>query len=93
MEIDKNTINWHKKAPKFVPIIVLCRYNTNDVLQLQQLFSKWYNKNNIYFINSSQEIFENNKIKNIYTEQNGNWNDNDIWKKHIDELLCKFENK
>ena len=32
------------------PIIVLCRYNTNDVLKLQQFFLKYYKKENVYFI-------------------------------------------
>ena len=46
------------------PIIVLCRYNTKDVLEIQKLFIKYYNKNNIYFVNSCNEPFENDYIKN-----------------------------
>lgn len=69
------------------PIIVLCRYNTNEVLKLKELFLKYYNKNNIYFINSSQEIYSTNKIKNIYTEQNGIWNDVNIWKANLDNII------
>jgi len=33
-----------------LPIIILCRYNVNDVKLLKQLFSKYYNKHNIVFI-------------------------------------------
>ena len=72
------------------PIIVLCRYNTNDVLKLQQLFLKYYKKENIYFINSSNEIFETDKIKNINTEQNNVWNDVNIWKVGIDDIIKKI---
>jgi len=66
------------------PVIVLCRYNTEDVLKLQSLFLKYYNKENVYFINSSNQKFENANIINIFTEANGIWNDNAIWKEHVD---------
>jgi len=72
------------------PIIVLCRYNTNDVLKLQQIFMKYYKKENIYFINSSNEIFENDKIKNIYTEKNNVWNEASIWKQGMDDIISKI---
>ena len=71
------------------PIIVLCRYNTYEVLQLQQLFLKYYHKENLYFINSTQEVFENDKIVNIYTEKNGEWNDPTVWKSCIDAVILK----
>ena len=72
------------------PIIVLCRYNTKDVLKLQQLFMKYYKKENIYFINSSNEVFENDKIKNIYTEKNNVWNEASIWKQGMDDIISKI---
>ncbi len=68
------------------PIIVLCRYNTMDVIQLQQLFVKHYNTD-FYFINSSSEFFENDKIKNINTEQNGMWNETEIWEQNIKTFI------
>lgn len=71
------------------PIIVLCRHSTNEVLKIQHLFIKYYNKD-IYFINSNREIFENDRIINIYTEQNGIWNDPNIWKSKIDYLINKL---
>lgn len=80
----KNIINDIK------PIIVLCRYNTIDVLKLQNIFKKYYNLDNIYFVNSSREIFENDKIKNIYTEQNNEWNDVNIWKQGINDIIKKI---
>ena len=74
------------------PIIVLCRYNTQDVLKLQQLFIKYYNITNIYFCNSSNEIFENDYIKNIYTEKNKIWNDISIWEEGINGIIKKITN-
>ena len=72
------------------PIIVLCRYNTNDVLKLQLLFLKYYKKENVYFINSSNEIFETDKIKNINTEKNNVWNDVNIWKQCVDNIILRI---
>jgi len=72
------------------PIIVLCRYPTRDVLQLQKLFMKYYNVKNIYFINSSSEQFENDTIKNIYTEKNSVWNDVNIWKEGLNDIIKKI---
>jgi hypothetical protein len=81
----KNIINDTK------PIIVLCRYNTKDVLELQELFIKYYKNNNIYFVNSCNEIFENDYIKNIYTEKDNKWNDINIWKEGIDDVIKKIK--
>ena len=73
------------------PIIVLCRYTTRDILQLQKLFLKYYHKENIYFINSSNEVYANDKIINIHTEKNGEWNDLTIWKSCIDKVIAKID--
>ena len=73
------------------PIIVLCRYNTKDVLELQELFIKYYKNNNIYFVNSCKESFENDYIKNIYTEKDNKWNDINIWKEGIDDIVKKVK--
>ena len=62
------------------PIIVLCRYSTYDVKTLQGLLLKYYKRDNVFFLNSSAEPFENNCIKNVYTEIHGVWNDVTIWK-------------
>jgi hypothetical protein len=77
----KNIINDTK------PIIVLCRYSTKDVLQLQKLFINYYKLKNIYFINSSNELFENDNIKNINTEKNNVWNDVNIWNECVDYII------
>ena len=81
----KNIINDTK------PIIVLCRYNTKDVLELQELFIKYFKNNNIYFVNSCNELFENDNIKNIYTEKDNKWNDINIWKEGIDDIIKKIK--
>ena len=81
----KNIINDTK------PIIVLCRYNTKDVLELKELFIKYYKNNNIYFVNSCNEVFENDYIKNIYTEKDNKWNDINIWKEGIDDIIKKIK--
>jgi hypothetical protein len=73
------------------PIIVLCRYNTNDVIKLQQLFIKYYKNNNIYFVNSCNEPFENDYIKNVYTEKENKWNDVNIWKEGISDIIKKIK--
>jgi hypothetical protein len=80
----KNIINDTK------PIIVLCRYNTRYVLELQKIFMEHYKINNIYFVNSSNEPFENDKIKNIYTEKNNEWNCVNIWREGIDDITKKI---
>ena len=75
------------------PIIVLCRYSTRDVFVLQNLFIKYYKITNIYFINSSNEIFENNNIINIYTEKNNVWNETNIWKEGMNTIIKKIQSK
>jgi len=72
------------------PVIVLCRHCTRDVLQIQQLFKRVYNKENLYFVNSTREGFENDKIKNIYTEQNNVWNDTNMWKIGFEYIIQKY---
>jgi Putative papain-like cysteine peptidase (DUF1796) len=65
------------------PIIVLCRYNTLDVFKLQNIFMKYYNNHNLYFVNSARDPFENDNIINIHTEKNNIWNELEIWKKAL----------
>jgi hypothetical protein len=73
------------------PIIVLCRYSTKDVLLLQNAFIKHFNIEPVYFVNSSNEIFENDKIININTEKNLDvWNDTAVWKQGIDDIIKKI---
>ena len=75
------------------PIIVLCRYTTKDVLELQKLFITYYKNNNIYFVNSSKESFENQYIKNINTEKYHTWNDLNIWRKGVHDVIKKINDQ
>jgi hypothetical protein len=83
----KNIINDTK------PIIILCRYTTRDVLLLQKLFIKYYKRTNIYFVNSSKDLFENDTIKNIFTEKNNIWNDATIWQEGVVSIIKKINSK
>jgi len=49
-----------------------------------------YNIDNIYFVNSSYDEFENDKIKNVYTEKNNIWNESNLWKQGIDDIILKI---
>jgi hypothetical protein len=69
------------------PIIIMCRYNTiNEIIRLQELFKKLYQKTNIFFINSSSiSSWEN--VTCINTEQNGIWNETALWKDALDMVI------
>jgi len=41
----------------------------------------------VFFVNSSKEVFENDKIINIDTEKNNVWNEAAIWKQGIDKFM------
>ena len=88
---------YHRRIERFKnilnntkPIIVLSRYNKTEILKIQTLFMKYYNIQNIYFINASEEVFENDKILFIHTEKNNIWNDVNIWKQGIDYIIDKI---
>lgn len=65
------------------PIIVLCRYSTQEVTLIQSMFRFYFNKDNVFFVNSSPEPYSDDHIINCYTERNGNWNDSAVWKEGI----------
>lgn len=78
------------------PIIVLCRYHINDLIALYRLLINYYNKDNIYIINSSQVVSFNiisTNIISINTEINDIWNEGAIWKKYIDYIIEIIEIK
>ena len=72
------------------PIIVLCRHNIENVLWLQVCFEKYYHLTNVFFVNSCEEVFENDRILNIFTEKNGEWNDSEIWREGVDSAISKI---
>jgi hypothetical protein len=73
------------------PLVVLCRYDTHSLLQLPELLEKYYNRRDVYFLNSYIEPFENNTILNINTEKNNIWNESALWEKGLDRLLQKIK--
>lgn len=72
------------------PIIILCRFSTADVLKLKEIILKNYKKENIYFINSNNRKFENDRIINIFTEKNNIWNEENLWEKYIKYMKSKI---
>ncbi len=72
------------KSPK--PIIVLCRHNIEYVIKLKKFLNSHYNKNNIYFVVSSKETYEDDYIILKNTERNNKWNELDIWKEGIEKF-------
>ena len=71
------------------PIMVLCRYGNSDVMILQELFKKCYNKHNIVFINSHSDVYISSHILSCHTERNGKWNETSVWKEAIDTMNLK----
>ena len=69
--------------------MVLCRYGNSDVMILQELFKKCYNKHNIVFINSHSDVYISSHILSCHTERNGKWNETSVWKEAIDTMNLK----
>jgi hypothetical protein len=72
------------------PIIILSRYKTQDVIKLKQLFIKYFNKRNIYFINAYCTPYDYNNITNFNPEINGSWNDTNEWRKIITIIINRL---
>jgi len=68
------------------PIIVLSRYCTVDIIHLQRLFLRLYNRT-LYIVNSHNEVFETDTIYNVFTEKNGIWNETELWSNAIERML------
>jgi hypothetical protein len=73
------------------PIIILTQYLYNDVLKLRELLKMYYNKTNVFFINSTvhnhEEIYKDYNIINIFTESKGKWNDIEVWRPVVDMII------
>ena len=77
------------KDPK--PIIVLCRYDVRGAVMLKCLLHKYYNRGDVYIINSTPEDrYVNDTIINCHTEKNGQWNETAIWKEAIDKATAHY---
>jgi len=70
------------------PVMVLCRWPTHVVKQLKIMFSLYFQKNNVFFVNSTTEPNDGAYpwIHNCYTEVNGTWNQNEVWQSGIDVM-------
>jgi hypothetical protein len=71
-------------------ILVLCRYSTRDVHYLKIMFKALLNREDIYFVNSSQETYRDDKIINVFTEKNNIWNEASLWKEAIDTMISNI---
>ena len=70
------------------PLIVLCRYSPADAIELRDLFTRIYNKTNVYFINSSGTPAPScASLRHIHTERNGVWNEASVWNEAIQERI------
>lgn len=84
---DRRIQRFNEMMQDTIPIVVLCRYNTHDVLALQQFLESHYKRNDLYFVNSCSQSFQTEKIINVYTEQNGVWNETSLWRTALDVIL------
>ena len=95
---DKNLEKYKRRIQRFLsivhdnkPIIILCRYHNADILTLRKLFRQYYNKKNVFFVNTnSDEIFlkiDECYIKSCNTEINNVWNEGALWKKNIEDII------
>jgi hypothetical protein len=77
------------------PLLVLCRWPFIIVKLLKMLFATYFNKSNVYFVNSTNESNHPDypHIYNCYTEANGTWNDAEIWKLGIDVMAARITAK
>ena len=73
------------------PVIVLCRYYMVELMIIQKIFIKYYNKHNIYFVNATHESFENATILCINPEKMGDWNNTEIWNQGISQIIQKIK--
>tara|TARA_B100000900_G_scaffold164706_1_gene139800 strand:- start:8902 stop:9615 length:714 start_codon:yes stop_codon:yes gene_type:complete len=72
------------------PIIILCRYPNSHVIFLRKLFIKYYNKNNLIFVNSNPDKMfikiDDTYILSCNTDIN-TWNEAKIWEENILNII------
>jgi hypothetical protein len=77
------------------PVIVLSRYPGEHMPILQDLLQQIYPTANFYFVNSTtnaEAIAQKHpRIRQCNTEATGAWNDPQIWKQCVDELVHVIE--
>ena len=82
------------------PLIVLCRHDVRFIPRLKSLFETYYNKTNVFFVNSTpqQRLFRIQSSPYDYTitchtEKNEIWNETAVWKEALDQAIQQFMNK
>jgi hypothetical protein len=85
------------------PLIILCRHDINDLPKIKSLFKKYYDKENLFFVNSTPqkqtffrpafdpEIFNYTTL--CHTEKNGDWNETAIWTEALDWTIKQYITK
>jgi hypothetical protein len=69
------------------PVIFLCRNKSvNNLKKFGNYLSNKFNKNNIFFIVSSNESYQGKFILTCNTERNGVWNEASIWLESINKI-------
>jgi hypothetical protein len=72
------------------PLIVLCRYNRNDIFRLKELLLTYYQKE-VYIISSTTDYIDDPTIITVHTEQHGIWNDTTVWKEALDTMIARHQ--
>ena len=82
------------------PLIVLCRHDVRFIPRLKSLFETYYNKTNVFFVNSTpqQRLFRIQSSPYDYTitchtEKNEIWNETAVWKETLDQAFQQFIDK
>lgn len=85
------------------PLIVLCRQDINDLPKIKRLFEKYYDKENLFFVDNTpqkQRLFRPSFDPDIFkytiicdAEKNGNWNETAIWNEALDLAVKQFITK
>jgi hypothetical protein len=63
------------------------------VKQLKIMFALYFQKTNVFFVNSTTEPNDAAYpwIHNCFTEANGTWNQDEVWKSGIDTMAARIQ--
>jgi len=75
------------------PLIVLTRYNAEEVSALKIMLEYHFNRKDVVIVNSCETESIFNDIICCNTEKNGTWNDSAIWKENIEKAIDIVKNK
>lgn len=75
------------------PIILFSRYPDNDARELLTWFREFYQRNDIYMVNSSSDGRHGivNGCITVWTERDGIWNCADRWREGLDAVVHSLE--